>query len=624
MDFDPDAYIQQKTAGFDPDAYLSDKQSSLASETPLAASAAAGAIQSVPFSGQIGAAGKTAMDVLTGVTSPRDAVDEYRTQRDLLKKDLGQKEQAHPYAALAGSIPGMAAIPGLGAAGAEGFAGYGAAQGVSNSQADLTKGEVGPALDDALKSGATAGVIGGAAETAAPLLKGMSQPVSDYLAAKLKNVADRSYLAATKIPGATAYNKLKDNAVDVLRKYVGFGDTQRDIAEKLGVGREQAGQAVGDLADQLTASGATIDEKNAVLESLKARQQALLKNAGDAKVARALQKNIDDIQATIDARTTRTPISYGDDTSPFTAVEEKIGKPGEEQTVYPDTFTPASPDYSQLPPKAINPVPGTQGRLIRPTIAAKMGELGSEADEANLQASAEYGYNPYGGAGAGSEGVTTQLQPVTRTGVTERPEIPFNQGVSARQSFDTTGKWNGINPSEQPGAEASRITANTYREAEEDAAQQADPELAKQYLGAKQDFSDVTDLAELAGKKASVYSQGPALNLHALRPGAIGAAVGGEEGYRHGGLTGALAGAAAGAIAGPRALSSSAVSADFLAKVVRNAPETLAQWAPTLSQAAARGPSALNATDYILQQIDPDYRQHLSQLKAQQGQTLDE
>lgn len=60
----------------------------------------------------------------------------------------------------------------------------------------------------------------------------------------------------------------------------------------------------------------------------------------------------------------------------------------------------------------------------------------------------------------------------------------------------------------------------------------------------------------------------------------------------------------------------SAVGADWLRKVVQDSPQALGRWSAPLSQAAARGMNSLAATDYILQQTDPEYRKHLNTLKS--------
>lgn len=54
-----------------------------------------------------------------------------------------------------------------------------------------------------------------------------------------------------------------------------------------------------------------------------------------------------------------------------------------------------------------------------------------------------------------------------------------------------------------------------------------------------------------------------------------------------------------------------ALGADRLADVLRSDPSSLGPWAKQLSDAAARGGASLGATNYILQQTSPEYRQHI-------------
>ncbi len=55
--------------------------------------------------------------------------------------------------------------------------------------------------------------------------------------------------------------------------------------------------------------------------------------------------------------------------------------------------------------------------------------------------------------------------------------------------------------------------------------------------------------------------------------------------------------------------------AQFVSNLVQSAPTTLGKWAPSLIAASKRGGNALAATDYVLQNTDPDYRKHIQNLK---------
>ena len=92
---------------------------------------------------------------------------------------------------------------------------------------------------------------------------------------------------------------------------------------------------------------------------------------------------------------------------------------------------------------------------------------------------------------------------------------------------------------------------------------------------------------------------------------------------------GGLAGGIPGAVAAPivkRAIGSAvekpvALAVDGVAKVLSSAPSYFGKWAPSLTAAASRGTLSLNASVYILQQQDPEFRQKLQDLNGGQPAT---
>lgn len=58
----------------------------------------------------------------------------------------------------------------------------------------------------------------------------------------------------------------------------------------------------------------------------------------------------------------------------------------------------------------------------------------------------------------------------------------------------------------------------------------------------------------------------------------------------------------------------SKIGADKLADIIRSTPEALGPWGKQLSDALARGGASLGATNFMLQQTSPEYRQHISKL----------
>lgn len=78
----------------------------------------------------------------------------------------------------------------------------------------------------------------------------------------------------------------------------------------------------------------------------------------------------------------------------------------------------------------------------------------------------------------------------------------------------------------------------------------------------------------------------------------------------------ALAGYGLKKIVAPRAMSSLAATADGLSQILEKTPEVLGKWAPVLAKAAARGEISLNASAYLLQQQDPEFRQKMMELNS--------
>lgn len=182
------------------------------------------------------------------------------------------------------------------------------------------------------------------------------------------------------------------------------------------------------------------------------------------------------------------------------------------------------------------------------------------------------------------------LDDITATADANGSEIPLSQSETVRKGFDKIGKWN--SSSDAVANEANKITANAYREAGENAATQASPEMGQAFQGAKAVQHRLIPVAEAAEKRASTLSQSPIGGLGDI----ASMAVGGPKA------------AIARRLLSPRIASAGAVTADQLSKVLEKAPESFGQFAGVLQGAAARGGVSLGATDYILQQTNADYR----------------
>jgi hypothetical protein len=129
------------------------------------------------FGDELNGAMSTLLDTLTGRNKNLSILDDYAKQRDESRAAFKAAEDAHPYisgaANLAGGIApalltGGASLPEQGIAGAAKLGAlYGAVGGLGNSEADLTRGQVGQSIRDTATGGVMGGVLGGAVHAGA-------------------------------------------------------------------------------------------------------------------------------------------------------------------------------------------------------------------------------------------------------------------------------------------------------------------------------------------------------------------------------------------------------------------------------------------------------------------------
>lgn len=192
-------------------------------------------------------------------------IEDYRAGRDARRAQLAAQKAANPATAaisefIGGAapmlIPGGAAVKGVGGAVKVG-AGLGAAAGLGNSTADLTKGDLGNAAADTAVGagfGAGAGVVGHKAGE----LVGRA---AEYLRGIARN---RAISAVGPTAGQVRQALSKDEAealADWLlnKKMVRAGDTHNDVAGRLGPELKAAGQRLNDSLAAADTTGVTSD-----------------------------------------------------------------------------------------------------------------------------------------------------------------------------------------------------------------------------------------------------------------------------------------------------------------------------------------------------------------------------
>ena len=195
---------------------------------------------------------------------------------------------------------------------------------------------------------------------------------------------------------------------------------------------------------------------------------------------------------------------------------------------------------------------------------------------------------------------------------TQELAVPLSQAEVTKRGFNKSAK-NWMDPE---AGQAGKAAYRGYRDEVERAATKADPELAKQFIDSKKTHGLLAPIEAAAQRRASQLNQSPF--------GQFGDSVGGAAGLLSGGgPVGAVVGAVGRRLAAPRLASTAAVGADKLSQIVRMAPQSLGKWAPALQQAAQRGGQSLAVANFVLQQNDPEYRQHLNWL-SQDDENSDE
>jgi hypothetical protein len=325
MAFDPDKYLQARAAakksggGFDPDAYLA-KRRGMANAAPASAqsvdgddptqskvtAAAAGALNPLGLLDEMSAAGSTGLNAITGISGPlaggsmQDLVDEYRSKRDSMRGELSKIQEANPKTYVAGRISGGLATGGLTgvpqsalAAGGQSAA-LGAANGLGESDADLTRGEYEQATKDTLK-GAGVGLIGGVAGYG--IGKGVSSALNGNLSKGLNGLAEKYAVKATGATGKQIENFDETAGRELLdRGLVKFGDTPGKIADRAEQELSNANSQIGGSLNRLDEQGAGLSNKD-ILAKLDAKIAELSKDPAQGAVVRQIKNIRADIEA---------------------------------------------------------------------------------------------------------------------------------------------------------------------------------------------------------------------------------------------------------------------------------------------------------------------------------------
>lgn len=186
----------------------------------------------------------------------------------------------------------------------------------------------------------------------------------------------------------------------------------------------------------------------------------------------------------------------------------------------------------------------------------------------------------------------------------ERPSLELME--QTKRSFQ-----NKVNYQDPDAQAAKAAAADVFRESSERVATAANPETGEAFQGAKKLYGQLNPVAEASAKRAATVNQSPMGGFLDVTSAAAGGVAGGP----------ALAVAApiARRMIAPRMASSMAATANSVSKVLSNTPQFFGKWAPALTSAATRGELSLNASVYVLQQQDPEFRQKMDELNNSPG-----
>ncbi len=554
-----------KLSDVDPSDIQMVGQSGSPSVSPVTA-AATGVIGGVPLAKQVGAIGGTAMDAITGVAGPlgggsiQDLIDDYKGRHEKLQSDFAKAAAAHPAISAAGNVAGGVASLGLAgpaAMSSGGLAATGAAQGLDNS--DLTK--PGQALTNAATGAGTNLITGSAIKAAAPIVGKALAPVGNALKSAATGVSDwlgdSAGDLAEKATGATAVqaSRFKPGTGRALLDTgtVGFGSSPQNIADNAQSAMNASGTGISDALDTLDKQGVRVD-RNTVLKYIQNKIDSLAGDDSQTELANQLKTRMGNIEEQIPGPS-----------SQMTGMQSS----GKTQTIVPATYE-------------------NDALLADPNVLKPARQVFGDAPEVDR-------WLPLRGK---------QLtEPVEMSPIGPKFEdVPGDSTIPISKAEEIKRGYQGNNNYNNPTADAAdKIVASAYRQSVEDSATAADSTIGKKFIADKETYGLMSPVQAAAERRATQLNQNPVGGFLDVTTGLAGAAVAGAPG------------AAAGLIAKrtlmPRAAAMAAVSADQLSNVVRATPAAFGKFSSILQTAAARGGASLGATDYILQQTSPDYRE---------------
>lgn len=230
-----------------------------------------------------------------------DVIENYRKGRDAKRAMQDAAQEANPKSYMAGQFAGAAAtsaLPVVGGTSISNLAAQGAAQGLGDSRADLTEGDVlGAVKDTSIGAGLGVGAglagkaISAVGSKAMPYVQKSADAISDFG----KSGAEKLALNATGATGKQASEFAPGAGRELLDSgMVSFWDDAGNIAEKVGAAKDKAGKYLGTALEELDNQGVTASMDN-VVNSLEAQIKELAQSPGNERLIKQIQGEIDNL-----------------------------------------------------------------------------------------------------------------------------------------------------------------------------------------------------------------------------------------------------------------------------------------------------------------------------------------
>lgn len=577
-------------------------------------------------------------DEITGALESMLTDKSYEQARDESRKNYMEAEEANPKTFMAGNVAGAVApaiaMPAtLGVNSLKGMAALGAVDALGRSEADLTKGDMSGALKDTARGaamGAAAGGvakgIGSAAENLLPALRKLASEGGET--ALGLNVQSIKKMGVDKAEDVAEF-ALKGNPALAGDSVITPGSNTRAMWEKAAKVKDAAGSDIGSILGRLDDLGAKTEIPGGAFtaEGVVAERQAgkmdryLLTNPRVRNDAYGIGTEFEVVEPAGDLITVYRAVPKG----------ESIIKPGEYVTL--------SPKYAQehldLHMKGVvneNPALRQGGNII--SMQLPKSDLAVMAGNELVWAPAilpssvppsrgipmdiaQEIYNQIAAARQSIQELAPRMGETVTSQYTKAIDdfLDLATAPNSQLTFKKLGEFKKAigdvaykhgSPIESKAALQDAYAA--INEGLTKAVERVDPQMAEAYKAAKKAYDMSLRAIDGLEGKAAREAGGKWVGFGDVIVGGIGSSIGGVPG-----AVAAIGLKRAAEARGAQTIGKTSFTmAEKLEKALTENPQILGKFLPMLQQAAQRG--QLAATNYVLQQRDPEYAETLKKL----------